>query len=201
MILVFIFLGLLIISTLIFIVLLMSNLHIKINNFKIKDFKLKDDYKIYIQLYFLNKIKIFSIVIDSNKIKNISLNERFMKLKDIQKPKLNDLFKALNKSNIKIVKFELKSEIGMQDACILAYIVTIICSMISIILPHFVENSKQVNYYIEPVYNKNIFNLFLESIISIKIVNIIYVIYILEKKGSNKNERTSNRRSYAYGYE
>ena len=201
MILVFIFLGLLIISAIIFIFFLMSSLHIKVDNFRLKELKVEKDYKIFIQLYFLNKIKILSIGIDNKKIKNISLNERFKNLNNIQKPKLSEVLKLLKKLNIKIEELELKAEIGIDDACLLVYVVTIISSIISIILPRFTENNKQINYNIKPVYNKNIFNLFLESIISVKIVNIIYVIYILVKKGSNKNERTSNRRSYAYSYE
>ena len=201
MILVFIFLGLLIINFVIFLILIMSSLHIKIDNLKVKDMKIEKDYKIFIQLYFFDKIKYLSILVDNKKIKKISLNQKFKNFNNIKKPKANELFNALNKLNLKIDKLNLNAKIGIKDACLLAYVVVIISSIISIILPHFAKNKKQINYKIEPVYNKNLFNLFLEGIINIKIVNIIYVIYILAKKGSNNNERTSNRRTYAYSYE
>lgn len=53
-----------------------------------------------------------------------------------------------------------------------------------------------------PMYRfGNSINLSLNCIINVKMVHIIYVIYILLKKGMIKNERTSNRGAYDYSYE
>ena len=92
---------------------------------------------------------------------------------------------------------------GIEDAIATSYLVAIIASILSIILPHLVkkEDIKNIKYEINPIYNTLIFNLKLDSIINLKIVHIIYVIYNLVKKGRDKNERTSNRRSYAYSHE
>ena len=58
-------------------------------------------------------------------------------------------------------------------------------------------------YIITPLYfNQNIVNIEISGIFEIKMIHIINIIYILNKKeGVKKNERTSNRRSYDYSYE
>ena len=53
----------------------------------------------------------------------------------------------------------------------------------------------------EVIKYKNEYYISLDSIISIKIVHIINSMLIFVKKGRDKNERTSNRRPYAYSYE
>lgn len=60
----------------------------------------------------------------------------------------------------------------------------------------------KTEFRIIPLYNfGNSIKFNLNCIISVKIVHIIYVIYILLKTRRRKNERTSNRRSYDYSYE
>lgn len=128
--------------------------------------------------------------IDFSKLKqNIPINIKTLKI-----------IKGLQ---IKIESLKLEINIGIEDVIYTSYTVAIIASILSIILPHLVkeEDIQNIRYEINPIYNTLTFNLNLDSIISIKIVHIIYVIYNLVKKGRDENERTSNRRSYAYSHE
>ena len=62
--------------------------------------------------------------------------------------------------------------------------------------------SKKKKFTVLPLYNiGNVIKINLNCIIDVKIVHIIYVIYILFKKGRNVNERASDRRAYDYSYE
>ena len=114
-----------------------------------------------------------------------------------------ETLKIIKSLKLEIERLKLKINMGIEDAIATSYLVAIIASILSIILPHLVkkEDIKNIKYEINPIYNTLIFNLKLDSIINLKIVHIIYVIYNLVKKGRDKNERTSNRRSYAYSHE
>lgn len=114
-----------------------------------------------------------------------------------------ETFKIIKNLKLKIESLKLEINIGIEDAIYTSYAVAIIASILSILLPHLVKKQdiEKVKYEINPIYNTLLFNLKLDSIISIKIVHIIYVIYNLVKKGRDKNERTSNRRAYAYSHE
>ncbi len=220
MILVFILLGILILLSIIALVLILSTIKIRIENLEIKNFKLeksklnKQKFKILFQIYFLGKIKILSINLNSPKIKKIYSNQN---LKNIDFKEISKKI-PLNKENIKIIKdlkiklenFNFSVKIGTEDAILTSYIVAIIASVIGIILPYLVDKNykKDCKYKINPIYNINILNLHLNSIISVKIVHIICVICNLVKisklknKESEKNGRTtSNRRAYAYSHE
>ena len=114
-----------------------------------------------------------------------------------------DTIKLLKNSEFKLEKFNFNGCIGTQNAAFTAMIVSFINIITSILVSN--NKNKKINYFlkIDPIYqNQNIVNLQFNCIISLKIVNIINIIYILKKKGRvDKNERTSNRRSYAYSYE
>lgn len=114
-----------------------------------------------------------------------------------------ETFKIIKNLKLKIESLNLQINIGIEDAIYTSYSVATIASILSILLPHLVKEQdiKKVKYEINPIYNTLTFNLKLDSIITLKIVHIIYVIYNLVKKGRDKNERTSNRRSYAYSHE
>jgi hypothetical protein len=135
-------------------------------------------------------------IYNSKKIEKIDFNEAKKYIKTNK-----EIFSLFKK--IKIEYLNLSIKIGVEDAVLTSYIVAVISSVISIILPYFVENNdnEKYKYVIEPIYNKSTFQMYLNSIVSIKIVHIIYVIYNLTKKGRDKNESTSNRRSYAYSHE
>lgn len=150
-------------------------------------------YKVSLNLF--NKFKVFSIKIHPNKW------NKNMKLKPSKILKILKFIK--NHKIIKIEKFISDLEISMENPIFTSYTVAILSSIIAIFLArttNTLEKSKY-HYKIFPLYiNKNKFNLSINCIVSIKLVHIIYMIYVL-RKDDVKNGRTSNRRSYDNCYE
>ena len=181
MILVFFLLGLLIIILFFSVILLFSSLRIKIENIRINNLKLNPNYKIFIQLYFGNKIKIFSKRLNINKDK---VNSKKDNKKIINKEIIKELFDL--KFNLE--KINLYMEIGYEDASILPIITALLNSIVSITLLKMNANKKDTKYFIKPNYNTDILKIYFDSIISIKIVHIIYVMCKIIKKGRMKNE-------------
>ena len=213
MVLVFILLGIIIAVLLIFTILLLSKIQIEIKNLKIGNKeenrgRIKDKYEVKITLYFLEKIPILWFRLNDKKIRKISNSKQLEKidLKAIEKNvKFNkETIQIIKNIKIKISKLNLRIDIGTEDAILTSYLIAFIASLIGIILPHIVQKNKINNckYIVNPIYqNRNIYHVNLDSIISIKIVHIIYSMLIFVKKGRDKHERTSNRRAYAYRYE
>jgi len=212
MVLVFILLGIIIFLLLLFTILLLSTLQIEIKNLKIgnkeNQSRIKGKYEIKITLYFLEKIPLIWFKLNNTKLKKISNSKQFKKieLKAIKgNVKFNKkIIEAIKNIKIKISKLNLIINLGTEDAILTSYLIAFIASIIGIILPHITNENKinNVNYIVKPIYqNRNEYHISLNSIISIKIVHIIYSMLIFVKKGRDKYERTSNRRSYAYRYE
>lgn len=199
MILVFIFLGLLIIISILFFVLIMSTIKLKIENLQIGNYTNNKRYKAFIQIYFLNKIKIFSIKINNQRLKKLYSSKQLEKI-DFNKVKENiainrETFSIIKKLKLKIEKLNLEANLGTEDAVLTSYAVAIMASLISIFLPHLVKDMdhNQIRYVINPIYNKNIFNIYLDSIISLKIVHIIYIVGIFFRwKKSSVLEKYGN---------
>lgn len=158
--------------------------------------KIKIFYKIELSLYFLDKIKILKYTITSNSkvIKKIEI-----KAKESIKYDLNFL-KLLKYIKINIEKFNLKLDIGTINVLLNSSIVFIISTAISIFIPHFIKNKnyEDIYYKIQPINkNKNLIDLKFNCIIKLKMVHIINILYMyLSKKGGDKIDGTSNRRSY-----
>ncbi len=114
------------------------------------------------------------------------------------------IFKNLK---IEILKFKMNLQIGLEDVIITSSLITIISVIVPIILRltnKYIKNINNYRYKILPIYgNKNVLKLDLDCIINLKLVHIINIIYIIVKmkRRSDKNERTSNRRSYDYCHE
>ena len=212
MVLVFIFLSILILLLFIFTIFLFCTLQIKIKNLKIgqkeSSSKIKGKYEVKITLYFLNKVPIIWIKLNNEKMKKIYSSKKIEKidLKKIEKkvPINKQLLEAIKNLKIKLKNLNLRIDIGTEDAILTSYFVAIVASIIGIILPHITEKEKIKNchYIVNPLYkDKNEYNIQFDGIIYIKIVHIISSILLFIKKGRDKNERTSNRRAYAYRYE
>lgn len=213
MVLVFILLGIIIVILLIFVILLLSEIQIGIKNLKIgnkeeKKGRIKDKYEVKITLYFLEKIPILWFRLNDKKIRRISKSKQLEKidLKAIEKNvKFNkETIQIIKNIKIKISKLNLRIDLGTEDAILTSYLIAFIAGMIGIILPHVVQKNKINNckYIVNPIYqNRNIYHVNLDSIISIKIVHIIYSMLFFIKKGRDIDERPSNRRAYAYRYE
>lgn len=126
----------------------------------------------------------------------------FNNIKQLKLAKI--IFKNLK---IEILKFKMNLQIGLEDVIITSSLITIISVIVPIILRltnKYIKNINNYRYKILPIYgNKNVLKLDLDCIINLKLVHIINIIYIIVKmkRRSDKNERTSNRRSYDYCHE
>ena len=213
MVLVFILGIIIILIALISFLIISSNLTIEISKLNIGNIEkekttLNDNFKIifslklfgiitWLKLKFdkkkLEKIK-YKIKIDKNKIRKL---EKDIKLKDIKQMKL---------IYPKLIYLNLEGRIGFIDVLATSYMVAILCSAISILLPHITKVGKENECYykIEPLYlNYNIYEIKLNCIFEIKMVHIINMIYyfIKKRRGENHEQRTSDRRAYGYSYE
>ena len=211
MILVLIFLGILVLLISVIILIIVSTLHIQIKNLSVSNMKPKNKakYAIIISLYLGNKIKWIWFNLNDKRMKKMYSKIQLEKL-DFQKLKkdfkMKDL-KQLPKLKPKISYLNLDANLGVIDPTATSFLVAIIATIISLLLPYLATDLKEKNYIynIKPLYyNQNLYKVNVDCIIEIKMVHIINVIYyILIKKGRKKNDQstTSNRKPYAYSYE
>ena len=177
--------------------------NISFNNFEngIKKKKIDKEFLVYIELYVFGKIKVMKIKVTDRMLKKLHVQENMKDIKkDVEvakKVKLPEIIKALK---IKFDKVNFEAQIGTEELFLTVFLVAIISSLFKKKKKNC--EYKNINYKIMPLYQfGNTINFRLNCIINVKMVHIIYVIYILLKKGMIKNERTSNRRSYDYSYE
>lgn len=211
MVLVLFFLGILVLLISVIILIIVSTLHIQIKNLSVSNMKPKNKakYAIIISLYLGNKIKWIWFNLNDKRMKKMYSKIQLEKL-DFQKLKkdfkMKDL-KQLPKLKPKISYLNLDANLGVIDPTATSFLVAIIATIISLLLPHLATDLKEKNYIynIKPLYyNQNLYKVNVDCIIEIKMVHIINVIYyILIKKGRKKNDQstTSNRKPYAYSYE
>lgn len=198
---------------LLILVITLSTLQIRIKKANISNMnlgKIEYDYLFFIELKFLNKLKIIQIAIDKEKVSKLSKKFKLKEKIDIKKvekgiPNKKARKKLQEKLDIKLNEFHLKAEIGTYDVIITSAIIAVISSAMGIVMAKLIDNYKKekYGYTIMPIYkNKNIINLSLNCIIQVKMVHIISIIFTLlrKRKERNKHVRTSNRRSYDYSY-
>lgn len=209
--------------TLMFSVLtLFSTLKIEISNMLIDTTKKENNNNELVLKISLNigRIKWLKIKLNKNKILNIYNKIKLNSIKDKQKRilknkikisniiKNKNIIKEIKKIKINLEELNLKAAIGSEDCILTSYLVATIAIIISNILPHFnnVKHEKvkeimeKYRYKIEPIYiKKNVAKLKLNCIINTKMGHIIYIIYLIKR--SDKDERTSYRKSYEYSYE
>ncbi|MCI8411697.1 MAG: hypothetical protein HFJ40_04595 [Clostridia bacterium] len=209
-----VFLFVLLLITVIILLFLSIKIRIQIVNFRFTSQNTKhinNDYKLLIKFYILSRIPIMKIVINKEKIEKFKSNEyienkiKNINLKFIQNRNRFDkrVFKAIKKLNLQIKNINLNIDFGTENASLTAIIVPIISTVIAIIIKKKMKKYENQKYIINPIYiNQNLINIALSGIFEIKMIHIINIIYILNKKeGVKEYERTSNRRSYDYGYE
>ena len=191
-------------------VLFFSRIGVKVESLKIsseKKQKISNELKIIIFVYVLKKIKILKITIskryfDKVHIENIiNINKLFgIKPNRLKSEKVLKIIKE--KTKIDLIKLFI--EIGTEDAAITSYLVFIIFSILGITLRKIFTSNNDNLFLIDPIYgDKNVLNLDLNCIFSIKMIHIIYIIYILcKKRSSDKYDRTTSYRGpYGYSYE
>ena len=217
----FILIGIFVFLLISVILIIFSKIRIEIEKFKyssntnvINRKHINNNYCIILKLCILKNLPIIKIQITEEKLSkfksNVKLKEKIRKEigkidvkkleKEITLSKLKEISKTIK---ILIEKFNLKIEVGTENAVVTAMIIPFISTLISFLLRNKVEKYKDQKYNIKPVFlNKNMLNIEFSGIFQIKMIHIINIIYILNKKeGEDRNERTSNRRSYAYSYE
>lgn len=201
---------------LLILLILLSTIRINVNkfNFNNETVSKKCNYSFFINLYFLDKIKFFEIMINEERIKKLNQKMNIeTKIKDIDFKKIKgnlpskkEIKNVIKRMNINLDEFHLILKVGTEDVIITSAIVTEIASILGIVLAKLIKNynDEKYRYEIIPVYkNKNMVNLSFDCIIKVKMIHIINIIYTLlnKRKEKIKHERTSNRRSYDYSYE
>ena len=173
---------------------------------------LNKNYKIEMIIYTFNFIPILKLKVTNKKINKVLSNEKIRKAINEQKTKIIEnrkdidieAIKEIKNIKIEIDEINLNISLGTEDAAITAFIIPIISTFIAIFLSQKVEkyNDNQ-KFSIQPVYiNQNLINIEFSGIFQIKMIHIINTICMVNKKRKgDKNERTSHRRAYDYGYE
>jgi len=202
----FIILGVFFLFQFIIIFFYLSTLEIEVKNINYDSLQKENNFLIFVRLKLLNKLTWAKIKID---------NKGMERYKEINKKLLSkitiDLRKEIleSKSLIKIEKLDfvlkkinLKIELNLFEPMLTALTCGIISTVLSIIFAKKIEEytKEKCNYKIEPIFSNNPqLKLCLNCIISIKMVHIINTVYMLFKKGSEKDgKQASNRRTYAY---
>ena len=150
-------------------------------------------YKFKIYLMFLNKLKYLKISLDSEKIKKMkpfyskSFLYKLFKKKILKNDNIFETLKFIkNKTNnikVKIEKFNLKVDLGIQNVVLLSNIIAFLDIIISSFLARNILNQKLIkkqkdlkrlySYDIKPNQtDKIVLNLYFNCIISLKISNI-----------------------------
>lgn len=194
----------------IILIIYFSNIQVEINNFKFSSGTkehVNNDYKVLIKWRVLGRLTIKKILITQKKLRKINIKDK-MKNIDFEKFKNANILdkkniRALKNLNIEIKKLNLYIDIGTENAMLTSIIISTISTLISIIVNKKVKDYSDAKYIVNPIYiNKNIINIIFSGIFELKIRNIMYIIYILNKKeGVKSYERASNRRAYGYSYE
>ena len=186
-------------------ILMSINVKIEIENLKFIVPKINGRYtnkdsKILLKIYILKKIKIAEI-----NLKKINLNNEKFKNKiqsQIKQEKFNiNAINFFKNNNYILEKMNLKIIVGTEDAAITAIGVGIIASLISIFFHNKIFDINKQKYEVLPIYeNKSILKIEFDGIFTFKIANIIGMAKYLKRR-VDKNDRTSNRRAYAYSNE
>ena len=201
----------LLIFLIMFLALITIRIQIKLKNVEFNSNKqehFNKNFIVEIKLYIFNFIPILKSKITNKKILKIINNEKIKKeLKLVENRKDIDIKTTINLlKNIKVQIDEMKLDVtvGTEDASITAFMIPIMSTVIAIFLSRQVHkyNDKQI-FSIKPIYiNQNLINIEFSGIFQIKMIHIINTICILNKKRKGDiNERTSDRRTYDYGYE
>ncbi len=207
MILVLIFLAIIIFLALLVLAIFSLTIQLNIKDFEFGNMSDRKNWRIILQIKLLDKLIIYKTVINEKKIESI-VNSKIVKKLNIKQDVKNEIkfrkkemFELIKKIRLEIVMLNLKIWLGVEDAILTSFIVAGIGSIIGIVLPFLIEkkNMKRCKYFVNPVYmQKDLYNIKLNSIIKVKMVHIINMIYILTMKRRDVNERASNRRSYDY---
>ena len=206
MVLVLLFCTILIIAISLFFLIIFSTLKIEIKNFKISNLTTNKEkftcanpnkyskYEVNIALEILNKLKYFSLNLNSRKIKKITLKMHLdkTKIKELEREiSISDIKEVMN-IKPKISYLDLKLKLGIDDVLLTTYSVPIISTLISILLPYTVENKdvNNIKYEVKPIYNNgNVYDMKLNIGVKIKVIKILNAVYKIYKSKKDKNNK------------
>lgn len=204
------FLWILLLVIIFNIMILISTIKIEIKDLDItlpkdKETQTERNYKIDIKFYFLKIFRVIKISINDRKMRKKNINELIQKLDVVKEKNIFELkiLDGLKRLNIKLEKLDLKIYLGTEDAAITAISIGIISSILGILLRNKTDNLNNAKFETIPIYqDRNLLKIDLNGIFKTNMIHIIYIIYILIKKGRvDRNVRTSDRRAYAYSDE
>lgn len=178
-----------------------SKIEIDIKNLEIdtekpKGEKINEESKIYVYLLIFQKIKLFKKNVKGMKLKNVKFQNKDIDVKYLKNRDIKINYKELIQNiEIEIKKVDLYMQIGTEDAALTAILVGIASGIVGVML-------RKPKYQIVPIYsNKNLLKIKLDGIFTIYLMHYIYSQIFKRKRSVNKNERTSNRKSYDDCYE
>ncbi len=197
--------------------LVFSNIKVEIDNFNFSSETKKhinDKYKIIFKWCVFYKLPILKISITKDKIERLKNKDRIKRqFKNFESKVFSNkrmfnkkMIGAIKKVKLEILNMDLSIKIGTNDAGTTSILVPIIATILSICIKNKIKlkkNYEEIKYIIKPDYSgKNNINVEFSGIFQIKLIHIINIIYILnKKKGVKKIERASNTKPYEYGYE
>lgn len=199
------------------IALIFSKIKVEINNLNFSSETKKyinNKYKIIFKWCIFYKIPILKISITKDKIERLKNKDRIKRqFKNFESKVFSNksmfnkkMIGVIRKIKLEILNMDLSIKIGTNDAGMTSILVPIIATILSIYIRNKIKlkkNYEEIKYVIKPDYSgKNNINVEFSGIFQIKLIHIINIIYILnKKKGVKKIERTSNTKPYEYGYE
>ncbi len=167
--------------------------------------KAKNNYQIRVGLYLYRKLKIIGITFEEDKIKFLNFSITYKNLKQtkffqnmIRKDAI-ELDKQVLKDNIKLLsmrfeKVNLNVRLGTESTLITSFLTFAISTAISFILQKGITkyNPNKHKFIITPLYeNRDNIAVYLDLIASFKFVNIVKVLFELNKL--SKNEHIKNK--------
>ena len=200
MILVLFLCAILFVAILLIILTILSTVKIKVQNLEATNYKRSEhNYRLEIVLVLFKKIKWLKIQLDENKLKKISTKMHLerINIKQLERDlKLTDIKEILG-IKPKISYLNLKLKVGVEDVLLTTYLVPIISTLLSVLLPYTVEreNIKNIKYKIEPVYNKFFYSVELDITLDIKIIsalNCAFRLYHNKRMQEQKNKIKCN---------
>ena len=156
-------------------------IHIKNIQFsteKINGRHLNEDYRIIISLYLFSNIRYLKVDITKLKLENQKLKANLNKVQKKVIENKNEIdiniLSIIKKLNLKIENLRLNINIGTEDAALTAKSIGIVASILGIITGLFINKREKSKWEVIPVYqNRNFLNLYFDSILKLKTIDII----------------------------
>lgn len=179
-----------------FFVILSARLKLSINYFEKEKRRSKIRFDADVQVFVLGFVRIFSIKLKDDGIRflnfKIPYRKIFYRRIEIKNLMQNNLFESMKNINIKIEKFYLKMELGIENIILLTAFIGVLSTIISFLLSKNITKTKLNNcfYQITPIYNLNLLSFDFSMRFSISFMGIIK--NRLFRKNNSKSKKFYN---------